>query len=643
MTAITTYAIDLLGKLKKNAERMNRRGLWKTGAAGAAGFFLAAASLANRAMPLALGLLCAASPGLTAAAIAVGGCLGYLLFWAEAQGVAWMAAGLLAVALAGDRPIAQRQKLLLPAVASLVVSGSGVGFLLLFRDDTSVPIYLLRVALSAGTTAVFRAFRADRHGTAGWLVCGLSTLSLAQVVPIRYLGLGYIAAGFLGARCSFPAVAMSGLGLDLARVTAVPMTGALCLSFCLRLLPGQRRWLSWAGPALMYVAVSAVCGVWDLYPLPGLLVGGLLGHYVPGNTLSGGALRRKGVVGLAQVRLEKAALAIQRMEHTLLLTTEGPLDRRALLRQAADSSCDTCPERKGCKARHLIPGLPEELLEQPGLQSGDLPPGCKKSGRLLRELRRGQEQLRRMKGDRNRLRSYRYALQDQYGFLSEYLRSLSDDLCATVPARQPRFRPEVGISSRSREQTSGDRCDCFEGPGTLSYLILCDGMGTGEGAARDSLDATALLRQFLEAGIRPPAALRSFNSLCALRCAGGCATVDLLEMDLCTGKGVLYKWGAGPSYQIISGQLRKIGTAGAPPGLSQQARETVDRLSLGGGEVLIMLSDGAGAEGLAREEWTAPEMPLGDMAALILEQGTQRGDDASVVTVRLVPLGSDTQ
>lgn len=643
MTAITTYANAVLDKARKSAYLVQQRGIWKPVAAGTAGFFLSAASLGSRAMPITLGLLCAAPPGAYALAIALGGCLGYLLFWGESQGVAWMAAGLLAVALAGGRPIAQRQKLLLPSIASLVVSASGVFFLYFFWDDTSIPIYLLRVVLSAVATGVYRAIRADRTGAAGWLSCGFGSLALAQVVPVRYLGLGYLAAGFLGVRCSFPAVAMTGLGLDLAQITAIPMTGVLCLSFCLRLIPRQPRWLGWTAPGVTFLAVCAASGRLDLLPLPGLLLGGLIGQYLPGNGLTTGVLRRKGIVGVAQVRLEKAALTLQKMEHALLMTPEPELDRRALLRQAADSSCDTCPERRSCKARHLISGLPPEILEQPGLQTGDLPPGCKKSGRLLAELRRGQEQLRRMKGDRSRLRSYQTALQEQYIFLSDYLRGLSDDLCATDSHRENRFRPEIGISTRALEETCGDRCVYFEGGKNLGYLLLCDGMGTGEGAAGESRAALDLIRQMLEGGFSPVAALRSFNSLCALRCAGGSAAVDLLEIDLHSGKGVLYKWGAGPSYQIVSGQLRKIGTAGPPPGLSQQARETVDRLSLCGGEALIMLSDGAGAEGLVRPQWTAPEVSPGELAAWILEQGAPREDDATVAVVRLIPLCPDTQ
>lgn len=643
MTAITSYANALLDRLKKLTVIAKHRGMWKPGAAALAGFLLAAGAIADHAMPLPLGLVCVSPPGMLAVAAALGGCLGYMLFWGETQGVAWMAGGLLCAAIAGGKPITQRQKLLMPALASLVVSASGVGFLLWFRDNTSIPIYLLRVFLSAAVAALFRSFREDPRGEAGWMVSGVATLCLAQVVAHRELSLGYLAAGFLGVRGSFPVAAMAGLGLDLAKITTVPMAGVLALSFCVRLIPKMPKWAGWAGPGLTYLAVTAVLGRWAPQPLPGLMLGGVLGQYLPELWHARGGHRRPGVVGLAQVRLEKAAVSLNTMEHTLLLTSEPELDRRALLRQAANDSCDTCPERKGCKARHQVSGLPVELLEQPGLQISDLPPGCRKGSRLLQQLRRGQEQLRRMKGDRNRLRSYRAALQDQYGFLARFLREVSDELCAVGTHRQAQYRIDAGICSASREEVCGDRCICFETGPNRSYVLLCDGMGTGQAAAVEAEEAGTLLRQFLEAGFPPDMALRSFNSLCALRGLGGSATVDLLEADLCTGRAVIYKWGASASYLCREGQLRKIGTAGPPPGLSQQARYEEERLSLGGGEVLIMLSDGAGEEALLDHALTQLDVPAGEIAVQILARGDRRCDDATVVVVRLVPLGLGTQ
>lgn len=643
MTAISSYATTARDSLGKVLQTGREKGIWKNLGAGLGAFLLAAASLENHATTFALGLLCAAPAGSLALAMAIGGSLGYLLFWKETQGAVWMVLGLLVAMLVGSRDIVQRQKLLLPALAALIVSGSGVGFLLWFQDDTSVPVYLLRVVLASLTTAVFQTLRENRNGVAGWLVCGIATLALAQVIPISYLGLGYIAAGFLAVRCPFPAVAMAGVGLDLAQVTLVPMTGVLCLSFCLRLIPKAPKWVSFLGPGLTYLAISAVSGVWDVQPLPGLLLGSVLSAYVPGNTLAGGTLHRKGTVGLAQVRLEKAALGLEKMEHSLENTVMPELDRKALLRQAASESCDTCPNRKGCSARHQIPALPEELLEQAGLQAGDLPPDCKEPGRLLRELGHSQAQLRRMKGDRSRQLSYSAALQDQYGFLSEYLRGLSDELSDADTIREPRFQLDVGIQCRSKGDACGDRYDCFPGTGNFSFVAVVDGMGTGESAAEEAKEALALLRQLLQAGFTASMALGSFNSVCALRGAGGCATVDLLEIDLHSGRGTLYKWGAAPSYLSRNGQLKKIGTAAPPPGLSQQARQTEDRLSLAGGEVLIMLSDGAGEEALLDPQWTAPEQTAGEAAVQILERSTQREDDATVAVVRLIPLSTPTQ
>lgn len=636
---LTTYS----NVLRSSLQRWGKRGLWRILGSALAGFALSAAALADRAMPVALGLLCAAPPGWDAVAIALGGCAGYWLFWREGQGLVWMGLGLLAVTLAGNSNAARQQKLLLPAVASLVVSSSGVGFLLWMLDDTAVAVYLLRVLLGAVCTAVFRQWRSDPTGAAGWLARCLGTLALAQIAPAGFLNLGFAAAGFFGVRGSFPAAAMAGLGLDLSGITPVTMTGVLCLSFCLRLIPWLTPPLRWMGPGLVYGVVSALSGHRSLLPLPALLLGGALGEYLPGNTLTGNVLRRKGHTGIAQVRLEQAANTLDALQRMLLRGTEPELDKSSLMRQAAEGACDTCPERKNCKARSVLPLLPTDILERPGLQSTDLPPGCKKTARLLAQLRQGQEQLRRIKANRAAQRSYRAALLDQTAFLERLVRSLGDDLATLRPARIPRFRLDLGICRRSLEDLCGDSVVTFSGPGGKDYVLLCDGMGTGEEARKAGLDTVSLLRQYLQTGFTPAEALRSFNSLCALTGTGGWSTVDLLEVDLVTGSAALYKWGAWPSYLISGGQLKKIGTAGPPPGLSQLARESVDRLSLVEGEVLIMLSDGAGEEGLLRHQWTGHRASAEQIAAELLELGAQRYDDATVAVVRLVPPGLGTQ
>ena len=69
------------------------------------------------------------------------------------------------------------------------------------------------------------------------------------------------------------------------------------------------------------------------------------------------------------------------------------------------------------------------------------------------------------------------------------------------------------------------------------------------------------------------------------------------------------------------------------------ARETVERLSLRRGEVLIMVSDGVDGEGFLRrgEEWS-PQLPPGELAARVLERLSGDGsDDATAAVIRLAP------
>ena len=604
------------------------RGLWFAG-----GFALAAAGVSGYCLPLALGLLCAAPTGWNAAMTALGGALGYLWYWGlrDWQGVFWMTAGLAVSLSLGDRGISRRQVLLLPACAAVIAAGGGVLWLLRYADDTPVPIYLTRVGLALGSTLIFRAWLDRRGSWSDWLAQALVVFALARTAVLG-IDLGCAAAGYLGAQGSLASAALAGLGLDLAHVSRVGMTGVMCLGFCLRLVPNRPPWMDALCPVLAYGAVMALGGQFDLAPVPGLLLGGAARIAVPGL----GQLeprRRRGETAVAQLRLEQMASSLRHMEQALLLTAPVQPDRAAVADRARRGACDFCPERRGCRAR--LEELPPQLLEQPGLGEEDLPRGCKKPGRLLYELRRGQEQLRRMKGDRKRLESYQNAARDQYAFLADFLQNLAQELGMKKDLRPPRFAPEVAVSTRSHREENGDRCCWFPGTRNDYYVLLCDGMGPGPGAARESLEAARLLKQMLTAGLPAEYALRSLNSLAVLRELGGCTTVDLVRLQLDTGRGTLYKWGAAPSYLLKNGQLRKIGTAGPPPGLSQQARETVDRLSLGGGEVLMLLSDGAGEDRLLRTEWTAPEPSPGVLAAAIVEHGAEERDDATVAVVRL--------
>ncbi|MFR5761976.1 MAG: hypothetical protein ACLUFI_10565 [Oscillospiraceae bacterium] len=61
----------------------------------------------------------------------------------------------------------------------------------------------------------------------------------------------------------------------------------------------------------------------------------------------------------------------------------------------------------------------------------------------------------------------------------------------------------------------------------------------------------------ITAGFAAPEAMALLNELYLLRGDGCFSTIDLLELDLCTAEGVLYKWGAAPSYLKKGGNVKK--------------------------------------------------------------------------------------
>lgn len=601
-----------------------------------AGFCLSAASLSSVPQPLALGLLCACG-GLPALLTGLGGILGYWLFWGKAgtQGIFWMAAGLPCALLLGEKRIARDTPLLLPSIATLIVSAGGVIWQTAFQDTTAIPVYLLRVLLAGATARLFRLSAERKDPMLLWLSAALGVLALAQILPLPYLGLGFIAAGILGGWGAFPLSILSGLALDLAGVCPVPMSAVLCLCYLARLIPWRSPMPLMAAPGCAYLLVSMLLGVVDLHPLPGLVIGGVLGKFLP---LEAKGEYRRGETGVAQVKLELAAGVMAQMEQLLIETPSQPIDEEALVLKAAERACGGCPCRKGCKEREKMAMLPANLLHRPLMDNGDLSlPFCRKSGRLLSELRRGQEQLRTLRGSRERLLEYRSALIQQYQFLSRYLQDLSDQLPQRAGPVLPRFQAEVAICGNRPEADNGDRVLKFSGTGCRYYVLLCDGMGTGLGAVDEGKNAATLLRRLLTAGFPASHALRTLNSVCALRGKAGAVTADLAEISLDTGKTTLYKWGAAPSYLLTPNGAEKIGTAGPPPGLSvADGRETVERLSLRRGETLLLLSDGVGGEDALRGWVYAPDEAPGEMAARILENGeAEKMDDATVAAIRL--------
>lgn len=605
------------------------RGIGAVLAYGGSGFLFSAASLGNYAQPLAMGLICATT-GWRALVTSLGAMAGYPTFWGSAgnQGIVWSMAGGLLALLVGKKQESKDQPLMIPAITAFLMAVTGLSFRLILGDKTPAAVYFLRVTLTFFSGVLFTQFSRCRDAVTDWLVGGAAVLALAQVSVTRYLGLGYLAAGVMAMGCAFPAAALAGLGLDLAQITPLPMTAVLCLAYFVGLIPFDKKWQRCVAPGIACVGVMAACGIWDTAPLPGMILGGVIGTLLPPRP---SITHRRGETGVAQVRLEVSAAVLTSTQQMILEMEPPPIDEGALLEKVRSRACETCSARKGCTQRE---NLTTSMLYSP------LEADCRKQGRLIPELRRANENLKILKADRERRREYQSALAQQYRFLSEYLRGLADRLPRGAQRSQAEFRIEVSARTRGKERANGDRCLAFHGSDCSYYVLLCDGMGTGLGAAQEGYSVGNLLRQMLTAGFPAEHALRSVNSLLALRGSAGAVTIDLAEIHLDTGHAHIYKWGAAPSWVLTRSRAEKIGTATPPPGISVgETRETVEKLSLRRGEVLILVSDGVDGEVVQSRICLSPDAPPGELAAEILERGCGDGeDDATAAVIKLRPI-----
>lgn len=588
------------------------------------GFFLSAASLSGNYQPLAMGLICAVT-GWRALLVTLGAAAGYRLFWGSLglQGVVWSAAGCFLALLLGRGKIAQLYPLLMPALAAVVTAVTGLVFLF-FRQGASLTLFFLRICLAPVAAWFFCRMITQRDHIMEWICCGISVLSLARVMPVPWLGLGYVAAGIFAVWTSFPAAALAGLGLELAQVTTVPMSVVICAAWFGRMIPFQDRWMRYSMPGIACMGVMGLCSTWDFSPLPGLVLGGVIGYFLPPRPES---VHRHGEVGVAQVRLELTAGVLAQTQRLLLETPVLSIDEDALLLRAANRICSSCSLRENCTERRQL--MLEHLYEPMTF-------ACRRPWEIQGELLRARDRLRDLKADRRRQQEYRAALIQQYQFLSVYLQRLSDQLPRRGERIRAYYRIEASARSRGKEHSCGDRCLAFPGTGCRYYVLLCDGMGTGLGAAQEGQTAGELLRRMLTAGFPPEHAFRSINSILALRGQAGAVTMDLAEIRLDSGRVSLYKWGAAPSWVWRQSGAEKIGTAMPPPGVSvMDTRETVLRLSLRRGEMLILVSDGAEIGECLRHKEFGP-LPPGELAEWLLEECKQTGeDDATVAVVRL--------
>ncbi|MEG2000811.1 MAG: SpoIIE family protein phosphatase, partial [Evtepia sp.] len=202
----------------------------------------------------------------------------------------------------------------------------------------------------------------------------------------------------------------------------------------------------------------------------------------------------------------------------------------------------------------------------------------------------------------------------------------------------------VSAKCKEGETVSGDAGTWFRRADGILFILLCDGMGSGEAAREESNMTVRLLQNFLKAGIEPEAALATINSALTLRGeeTAGCTTVDLLTIELYTGQCSIYKLGAAPTYLRKNGKINCMAGSALPAGAVMGEGADVNRFRGESGDWILLLTDGV--LGGDNDAWLRHMISEydgkspGELAEKVMKESKKQTggtDDGTVIAVRL--------
>ncbi len=168
-----------------------------------------------------------------------------------------------------------------------------------------------------------------------------------------------------------------------------------------------------------------------------------------------------------------------------------------------------------------------------------------------------------------------------------------DYVTMTLESRENyRLEPFSLSCKKKGENESGDTVRTFDSPSSYSYMMICDGMGSGERAAECSEISSLFIEKMLSAGNCKDVTLKMLSNFIRSRGEECHSTVDLFEFDRLSGEGVFLKCGAAASYILRRGNLFKIDASTMPLGITREINAEKIKMPLLDGDIIVMMSDG---------------------------------------------------
>ena len=207
----------------------------------------------------------------------------------------------------------------------------------------------------------------------------------------------------------------------------------------------------------------------------------------------------------------------------------------------------------------------------------------------------------------------------------------------------PRFDVYYGVASLSKddEKPSGDVHSALRLSCDKVMFAVCDGMGSGERAAKNSESVISLVESFYKAGIDEGSVLSIINKLLSARGSEEFSALDMCVINLRSGTADFIKLGGVQSVIRRKRSIEKVEGGALPIGILENVRPYVARKTLNGGDMVVMYTDGVsdvlGADGVVRlteQNVTANPETLADIIIKDVEYVGKK-DDSTVLCVRI--------
>ncbi len=207
----------------------------------------------------------------------------------------------------------------------------------------------------------------------------------------------------------------------------------------------------------------------------------------------------------------------------------------------------------------------------------------------------------------------------------------------------PTYEVAYGVAEKSKNE--GDECGDSKSvlcPSLKRRLFaICDGMGSGERAAKASRDAVEMIEGFYRAGFEGAIVLSLINKLLRISLEDSFSSLDISVIDTISGSLDVIKLGASSSFIVRQGSIEQLSCTQPPVGILDGVQPLTSRYQLYDGDALVMMSDGVfdvlEAKGVADIVDAVGTLNPQRLADSLLAEAVKRGsdDDCTVLAMRL--------